>query len=264
MRSVDAGVIKRLAALDVSGALSRIHLRFILPLVIGVLTAIVTVAQVIHGLMHDHPVLVWSFFFGLIGASIIVVARKLKRLGGVEVAFMAAGALFSWWLTGLIPASTPETWWFIVLCGALAICAMILPGISGAFILVILGKYEFITATLKNPFDLSNVMVIALFAVGCAGGLAGFSRVLSVLLHRFHDATVAVLAGFMLGALRKVWPWRDVLAVEVVRGKEIVIQEALAAPRGDVMELVLAFGLMLVGFLLVLGLERLAGGPRKS
>lgn len=256
IRSFNADFFANLLRGDVSGALRLAHVRFLVPLLFGIAAAILTVARLVHYLMEHHPVHLWSLFFGLIAASAVVVGRKLPKLTAPLVGLIAAGAVFSYVLTGLVPATTPETWWFIFLCGALAICAMILPGISGAFILLLLGKYAYITGALKNPFALESLGIISLFLVGCAFGLAGFSRLLSWLFARYHNATIAVLTGFMLGSLRKVWPWKEVLESVVIRGKVKVLAEQNLLPTGDAGHIALAAALALAGFALVLLLER--------
>jgi putative membrane protein len=259
LKSFDADFARRLLRLDLPGALAVSHLRFLLPLGLGILTALMLTSRVVHYLLSEHPVLVWSFFFGLIAASIVVVAKRVKRPGWGCAAALLGGILFAYELVGLIPVETPETWWFIVFSGALAICAMILPGISGAFILLLLGKYEYITRTLKNPFALDNFLVMVLFAVGCVLGLLGFSRLLDRLLSRRHDATVSALTGFMVGALRKVWPFKEVLETKIVAGKELVVRSANVLPADFNTETVQAVGLMLLGLALVLVLDRVSG-----
>jgi putative membrane protein len=258
LKSFDSAFARRLLRLDLPGALAVSHLRFLLPLGLGILTALMLASRMIHSLLADYPVLVWSFFFGLIAASIVVVGRRVKRPGWGCAAALAGGALFAYGLVGLIPVATPETWWFIMFSGALAICAMILPGISGAFILLLLGKYEYITRTLKNPFALDNFLVIVLFAGGCVLGLLGFSRLLDRILSRRHDATVSALTGFMAGALRKVWPFKEVLETKVVAGRELAVRSVNVLPTHLNAETLQAVALMALGLALVLALDRIS------
>jgi putative membrane protein len=215
-------------------------------------------AGIMNYMLNTHPVEIWSLFFGLIAASIFVVGREIKPLNGVNFGFILLGAAGSYLLVGMIPVTTPETLPFIFLCGAIAICAMILPGISGAFLLLMLGKYEYVTRTLKNPFIWDNFVVIAAFAGGAVVGIALFSRVLHFLLQRWHAATVSVLTGFMIGALRKVWPWKEVLESAVIRGKMHVLRTQNVLPDGFNGEAALALGLCLAGVAAVIVLERLS------
>ncbi len=258
IRSFDAAFVRRLLALDVPGALASAHLRFILVLLFGILTAVVTMASVMNHMLHAHPVEIWSLFFGLIAASIFVVGREIRPLSAGNLFFVALGALGSYLLVGMIPVSTPETLPFIFLCGAIAICAMILPGISGAFLLLMLGKYEYVTRTLKAPFAADNFGVIAVFAAGAATGIVLFSRILHFLLSRYHAATISVLTGFMIGALRKVWPWKEVLESAVIRGKMHVLREQNVLPAHLGGEVFQALVLAALGVAVVLVLERLS------
>ena len=260
IRSFNMDFVRRLLSFDISGAVSVAHLRFLACLLFGILTAVVTMAGVMNSMLHNHPVETWSLFFGLISASIFVVGKQIKPLSAVNLAYVFLGAVGSFLLVGMIPVSTPETLPFVFLCGSIAICAMILPGISGAFLLLMLGKYEYVTRTLKNPFIWDNFLVIVVFAAGAGVGIILFSRVLHYLLHRWHAATISVLTGFMIGALRKVWPWKEVLETSVIRGKVHILREQNVLPdalNGDVL---LAMGLVVVGVTLVLLLERLSHG----
>ncbi len=256
IRSFDLTFVRRVFTLDFSGALASAHVRFLVCLLFGILTAIVGMARVMHYMLQTHPVEIWSLFFGLIMASILVVGREIEPLNPLHLGCVALGAIGSFLLVGMIPVSTPETLPFIFLCGAIAICAMILPGISGAFLLLMLGKYEYVTRTLKNPFILDNFLVITVFAAGAVVGIIVFSRVLHYLLERWHGATMSVLTGFMIGALRKVWPWKEILETASIRGKIHVLREQNVLPGGMDGEFFLAVGLACAGIMVVLLLER--------
>ncbi|WP_319584576.1 DUF368 domain-containing protein [uncultured Pseudodesulfovibrio sp.] len=262
IRSFDTRFVRRLLRLDLAGALAGVHVRFLACLLFGILTAVVTMAGFMNFMLNNHPVEIWSLFFGLIAASIFVVGREIKPLNGVNMGFVLLGTVGSYFLVGMIPVSTPETSAFIFLCGSIAICAMILPGISGAFLLLMLGKYEYVTRTLKNPFLWDNFVILATFAAGAAVGIVLFSRVLHYLLSRWHAATVSVLTGFMIGALRKVWPWKEVLESAVIRGKMHVLRTQNVLPDGFTGEVALALGLFVLGVLVVVALERLSSRAR--
>ena len=207
-------------------ALSELHLRFIVTLAAGIALAVVSTAHLMHYLLSEHAVQTWSLFFGLIAASIIVVSHSIKnRISSFPILFL--GTLISYGITGLIPLHTPEEPWFIFFCGVVAICAMILPGLSGSFILLVLGKYAFITAALRNPFMLENTQILLIFLAGCIAGILGFSRILRYGLMRWYDFTIAFLTGLMIGAMRKVWPWKVTLESQIIRGKEYVIRLSL-------------------------------------
>jgi putative membrane protein len=171
---------------------------------------------------------------------------------------LVLGTLLAYGITGLIPLHTPEEGWFLFLCGVVAICAMILPGLSGSFILLILGKYAFITAALRNPFVMENMEILLIFIAGCVTGILGFSRILRYSLLRWHDFTIAILTGLMIGAMRKVWPWKVALESQIIRGKEYVIREENVWPLAN-SELATALLLMALGFGFVIVLEKLSG-----
>lgn len=250
IRSIDSKVISRLLRLDMKGAVAHVHTRFLLFLFAGVAAAVISLARIVSHLLAFHPVPTWSLFFGLIAASIWSVGRKVDDWRLPAACMFFAGGAFAFVLVGLVPATTPETPVVVFFSGMLAICAMILPGISGAFILVILGKYEFIVGTLKNPFLAENMFVIAVFAAGCGVGLAGFSRILKYLLESYRSITMAFLTGLMLGSLRRIWPWKA----------EALQRNVLPEPGPD---LLLPVCLMLAGAALVIMIERLSlpGNP---
>ena len=206
-------------------------------------------------LLQDYPVVVWSLFSGLVAASVIVVAARLSRWHLTAGIAAAGGFGLAWFLVHQVPVSTPETWSFIFFSGMMAICAMILPGISGAFVLLILGKYAFITGTLKNPLILSNMMVIGVFCAGCLLGIILFSRLLHRLLARHHDPTMAFLTGLMAGTLPRLWPWQMVVASRLIDGKIHVIATRNVLPT-DMATALLASTLFILGAATVLILER--------
>lgn len=227
---------------------------FIIPLLLGILIAVVSLANLVSWLLDEHPVHLWAFFFGLVGASILVVGRRVRSwsLPGVGCFLLAAGGAYL--LVGVAPAETPDTpiWFFA--SGAIAICAMILPGISGSFILILLGKYDQVLDAVVDR----DVLTIGIFLVGAVAGIALFSRVLSWLFTRYHDLMMLALAGLMLGSLRKVWPWKETISTRIDRhGMEVAAQEANILPDALDGSLALAVLLCVIGAALVLVLGRL-------
>ncbi len=256
VKSVDAAALKALLQLDFKGFVSRVHLRFLLPLLSGIGIAILSLARLMTYLLLHHPVFTWSLFFGLVAASVWVVGRKVESWNALSMGGFAGGAIFGFWLVGLVPAQTPETPVFVFFSGMLAICAMILPGISGAFILLILGKYAFILSAVKNPFIPENAAILLLFLAGCAVGLAGFSRVLKFLLDRYHAVTMALLAGLMVGSMRKLWPWKVPVETSMIGHKMVVLKERCILPDFGP-DLYIAAACMAAGIVLVMALDRL-------
>jgi len=186
----------------------RIDGSFLFPLFVGILISLFTLGRIIAYWLAVYPIQVWSFFFGLILVSALVILRKIKKHTIGIYVLVVLGAILAYYITTATPATTPESGWFLFLSGAIAIIAMILPGISGSFILLLLGKYAFILQKVLVEF---NVKVIVLFVLGCIVGLLSFSRLINWLLRRYHDLTIAALSGFMIGSLNKVWPWKIVL-----------------------------------------------------
>ena len=255
----------------IKDALTILNWEFMLAISLGIGLAILTLSHLLEQLLVNQPVYLWSFFFGLVLASVLMVSKRVKhwtpRLGAVLV----LGAVASFVLVGLVPARTPESWWFLFLSGALAICAMILPGISGAFILVLLGKYEYVLSAVNGR----DIFTLALVAAGALIGLVTFAQILSWLFKKYHDSTIALLLGLMIGSLRKVWPWKldeawlthaDGSYVLDSFGERIVTQQADILPalvsRADITEFLFAAVLAVVGFGLILLLDRLAGSRK--
>jgi putative membrane protein len=254
--SVNSRFILQALRLNFKQALSGLHLRFLVTLVFGIALAIISTSHLMHYLLTEHPTQTWSVFFGLITASIIVVGHSINNRF-TSFTTVILGILLAYGITGIIPLHTPEDPWFIFFSGMIAICAMILPGLSGSFILLILGKYAFITAALRNPFNLDNLEIILIFIAGCLIGVLGFSRILRYGLVRWHDFTLAILTGIMIGSMRKVWPWKITLESQIIRGKEYVLREENVWPQFD-FEFWIALLLMGVGFLLVILLDKIS------
>jgi len=168
-------------------------------------------------LLNAYPVLIWSFFFGLIIASALIILKKITDWNIWKVIFLISGIAVSFFITAITPAQTPTALWFVFLSGALAICAMILPGISGSFILLLLGKYQFVLEAVNEM----KINVLITVIAGAAVGLLAFSNLLSWLLKRFHGLTVAVLSGFMIGSLNKVWPWK-IAEKQITKGGDTI------------------------------------------
>lgn len=253
--------------LNLREVLRIVNWRFLLFLGLGVLTAIFTLAGFLEHMLVNQPVYIWSFFFGLVLASVFMVSRRIQRWRWPLVAGLILGTVFAFWLVGVVPHQTPNTWWFFLLSGALASCAMILPGISGSYILLLLGKYQEVLSAVNQR----DFVTLGLIAAGAVIGLITFAQVLHYLFKRHHDITVAALIGLMLGSLRKIWPWKtdtawltDANGAFVLDsfGERIVVAQQNALPdlstSAGVLEFLTAVGLALAGGLLVIAIERVA------
>ena len=255
IRSFDLNFLKLILSLKMKDAMNHASWQFLTAVGLGILIAIFSLARILSWLLQNHPILIWSFFFGLILASVYTVSRKLNQWNLFIPLWMLLGAAGAYLLVGMVPVSTPDAPWFLFISGAVAICAMILPGISGAFILVLMGKYHFVLEAVNNH-DLFTLMVVA---AGACVGLIAFSRFLNWILKKHHDMTIAILIGLMLGSLRKIWPWKEAVQNMAERGGGMVsISHVNILPAQWNNEVMVSIGLMIIGFLVVFFMNFLA------
>ena len=210
---------------------------FLLSLVVGIGVSVISLATVMQTLLSDFPIQTWAFFFGLIVASSIFILRGISGWGLREILFLIGGILLGVTICTLSPTQTPDALWFIFLSGAIAICAMILPGISGSFILLILGKYQYILGAVSDLVAgqnvTHNILILAVFAIGAVVGILGFSKFLNWLLARWNKETLIVLAGFIIGSLVKVWPWSNTSAIVCSQFPAVAKLEELAEAAAE-------------------------------
>ncbi|NET23780.1 MAG: DUF368 domain-containing protein [Okeania sp. SIO1H5] len=248
-------------------AWKRINGGFLFSLFLGILTSFVTLAKGIEYALENHPIRLWAFFFGLVVASAFVVLRKVKVWSAPAFISLGVGTATAFGITVLAPATTPDTYWFLFLAGMIAICAMILPGVSGSFLLVLMGKYQ----SLLSAVNERNVVVLIVFAAGCGVGLISFSHLISYLLRRFHSVAIALLSGFLIGSLNKIWPWKKTLETQLDRHGELIpVREMNLLPlqyanlTDSNPYLASAIGFMFIGATLVLTLELGFGSRRQE
>lgn len=252
IKSISKNSLKLLFTGKFAAFWKEINGNFLLSIVTGICISVFSLAKIITFLLVTHPILVWSFFFGLVLASTWFVSKDIKQWNWKTILSYIIGIAAAYYITVSTPTETPDNLFFVFLCGAIAICAMILPGISGSFILVLLGKYFYIMEAVKSL----NILVILVFTGGAFLGITTFSRVLSFALRKFHDITIAVLAGFMLGSLNKVWPWKKTIETYLdSHGVTKPLIETNILPDQLLWE---AIGLMIVGFGIVYFLEKLS------
>ena len=244
----------------------RIDGGFLLILLAGVGTSILSLAGLITWLLHNQPILIWAFFFGLIAASSIYIMRQVRGWNGITGVLLLLGVVVAVYIGMARPAEVEVTTGYLFLCGALAICAMILPGISGSFILVLLGAYSVVLGAVHD-FQISLLLV---FVAGCALGLLVFSHLLGWLLEHYHDPMLAALTGFLVGSLYLVWPWKEVLRYYTSSSGEQkpleqvnVLPMEFARVTGQEPQLLISVLLAAFGVALVLGLERLSAPSRQ-
>ena len=266
IKAVNISSIKVLLKGDFKEFWQQINGNFLIVLFAGIAISLASLAKLMTYLMVHSPIQLWSFFLGLILISSIVILRQIKQWSvGVVIAGII-GIVASYFLTSMSPAQTSDSYLMIFLSGAIAICAMILPGISGAFILLILGKYQLVVGALGNL----DFGIIFVFMAGALFGILMFVRVISWLLHKYHNYAIAVLAGFMMGSLNKIWPWKQVLEFRLNRhGEQVPFIEKNITPNqflettGDSPFIMQAILFMAIGFFIVVVVEKIALSLKK-
>lgn len=261
IKGVDLSVLKILLKGDIKGFWSKLNGTFLVTLFAGIATSVLLISSGMIYLLKNYPEQLWGFFLGLIIASAWLVGKKVTQWNASNIASLVVGIIAAYFICSATPAQTSEELWFVFLAGSIAICAMILPGISGSFILILFGKYEFILGAIKDM----NFTVIATFGLGCIVGILSFSRLLSWLFKSYHNLTIALLTGFMIGSLYKVWPWKNTLETYVDRHGEIkpLIQENMIPSTWNSPEL-MTVGLAIFGLAFVIILDLVASSkPEK-
>ncbi len=258
IKSVNVSSLKLLFSGKVKDFWKAINANFLFSVVIGIGISVLSLAKLMKYLLDHQPILIWSFFFGLVIASAIYVAKDIKGWKAGTIISLVAGIAVAYAITVITPAEAHTGYGFIFISGAIAICAMILPGISGSFILVLLGMYKFILGAVSD----FNLPVIIVFLSGAVIGIVSFSNVLSWLLKKYYNLTITLLSGFMIGSLNKVWPWKEVVKTFTDRHGEIkpLIEKNVLPGRyleatGHDSQLVFAVSLAIFGFALIFLIE---------
>lgn len=259
INNVNLGLLKTLRKDGIAAAWKQLNGTFLVVLFAGIIISIVSLAKGVTYLLDNHPVLIWSFFFGLIIASAWLVGKSVKTWNIPVISMLMIGAVIALWISSIQTVAHVDAKWYIFLSGAVAICAMILPGISGSFILVLMGSYHTVLHAVKEK----ELVTIGLFMVGCLVGLLSFAKVLKFLFSKFKEMTIALLTGFMIGSLYKVWPWKvnvgsEPLVVHSNGKAEWMTANVLPQDYSGDNQLIFAILCALGGFLLVVILERFA------
>lgn len=256
---IDVDAVRLLLKFKLKEFWVHINGTFLIVLLSGILTSVFSLATVITYLLEHHPISIWSFFFGLIIISAVLVAKEIREWNWLVILAALIGIAIAYFVTIASPSQTSNSLIFVFISGAIAICAMILPGISGAFILLLLGKYTYIFTALKE----FNFPVIIVFGLGCITGLLSFSRVISWLLKNYYNTAVALLAGFMIGSLNKIWPWKIPTSYRInSEGLQVPLTEKNVAPTaymeltGNDPLILQAVLFILIGIVLVIVIER--------
>lgn len=269
IKSVDLELLQLIGKGKVKAAWQKIDGNFLALLIGGMCIGIGIGVFAISWLLEHEPIAIWSFFFGLILASCYVIGKDIKQWNPGTIGALLAGAVLVYYVTVAVPSSGNTALWFVFLCGMVAISALLLPGLSGSFILLLLGMYTYILPKVKDLLsgDLSVLPVLITFGVGCLAGLLSFSRVLTWAFKNFEKITLAFLTGLMIGSLNKVWPWQKVIATRISSEGEKTVAFTKSILPGDFAQLqenflygtdpqlVTALACMLGGLVLVLGMS---------
>ena len=258
IKSFDLTAIKLACRFKFKDLFEHIDIKFLSAIGIGVIGSILTVARILEYLFEHHALYVWAFFFGLILASVYFVGKKISQRSTAVVLLFAVGTAIAVWIAFLEPAARNESVPYLILCGAVAMCSMILPGLSGSFVLLLMGNYELVMIEAVNTF---NLKVIIPMGIGAAGGLVVFSRLLSWVFKKFHDQTIALLTGFIFGSLAILWPWKTAIIKTFQKGDEIkekVTGYDYALPELNT-ETGMAIAIMIAGIVIIALVETMAG-----
>ena len=254
IKSFNLSAIKLLFTGKIKAFAQHINLGFLVAVFLGVGVSIISIAKLFDYLFDHHPVYIWSFFFGLILASIYSVAKTISKVTISVVLTFIIGAAIAITITFLTPATENGEIWYLFMCGVVAACSMILPGLSGSFILILLGNYQLVMIDAVNKLDIKTLAPVA---AGAGIGLLGFSHVLAWVFKKFKDQTISLLSGFILGSLPILWPWKEEI-IEVFGEKTKVIGYDWHVPTAFNQEVVFAFGFIIIGIISIWLLEKVA------
>lgn len=277
INGINLSLLKTLKKEGIKAAWKQANASFLIALVIGIGISIITFSKIITHLLETQPIMVWSFFFGLIIASVLLIWKQITSLKPVSILALIIGIILAYFITIIKPVSSPESYSYLFLSGFIAIIAMILPGISGAFILLLMGSYETVIGTINQfregltqmntELISTSLMKLSAFAIGAIIGLKTFSKILHWMFDHHKNTTLAMLIGFMIGSLNKVWPWKEVLETRInSHGKTVPFLEKSILPQnfdGDA-QVLLAITLAVIGFLVIYGMEKVASHLEKK
>jgi putative membrane protein len=255
LKSFDTKSLRLITSIDILGFIKHTNLYFLLAVFGGSIVSVFSIASLFKYLFAEYPILIWAFFFGLIIASIYFVGKRISKWNTTTIFSLAIGTLVAISLSFMTPASENDNLFFVFICGIIGISGMMLPGLSGSFILILMGNYELLMVTAITEL---NILLLSVFFLGSAFGLMSFSHILSWVFKHYKNQTLALLTGFILGSLSIIWPWKEVAESIIIKGKEKIIAYNWYFPNELNTETILAILLILVGILSVYALENFA------
>ncbi len=261
LKSFDIEAIKLLLKFRFKEFAAHVDFGFLVSIFLGIGISIISVAKLLEFLFQSYPVYVWAFFFGLILVSVWFVGKSIGKIDLTAVVLFVVGAIVAIGLSMMNPATENTAFWYLIVCGAVAICSMILPGLSGSFVLILMGNYQLIMIYAVSHFDMGIIVPVA---IGVVVGLLAFSHFLSWILSRYASQTMAVLTGFIFGSLGTIWPWKTPIylmqdGAEILKnGKPIIQSYQMSMPQEFNIEVVIAIILMFAGMAVLWALEKSA------
>ena len=255
LKSLDNKALKLIISIDIKGFIKYTNLYFLLAIFGGSIVSVFSIASLFKYLFIHYPILIWAFFFGLIIASIYFVGKRINKWNTYTILSLTLGALIAISFSFMTPASENDNLFFVFICGIIGISGMMLPGLSGSFILILMGNYELLMVTAVTEL---NLILLSVFFIGSAFGLISFSHILSWVFKNYKNQTLALLTGFILGSLGVIWPWKEVAKSIIVKGKEKIISYKWYLPNELNTETLLAIFLILAGIFSVYALENFA------
>ena len=255
LKSFDTKSLKLITSLEISSFIKHTNLYFLLAVFGGSIVSVFSIASLFKYLFIHYPILIWAFFFGLIIASIYFVGKRITHWNTATIISLIIGTLIAISLSFMTPASENDNLFFVFICGIIGISGMMLPGLSGSFILILMGNYELLMVTAVTEL---NILLLSVFLLGSAFGLMSFSHILSWVFKHYKNQTLALLTGFILGSLSVIWPWKEVAKSIIIKGKEKIIAYNWYFPNELNTETILAILLIIIGILSVYALENFA------
>ena len=252
LKSFDKNALELIISLKIRKFSSYVNLDFLFAVFIGSIISVFSIANIFKYLFEEHPILIWALFFGLILASIYYVGKRITDWNKINIIILLCAALLTFGISMIEPANENDNLFFVFICGIIGISGMLLPGLSGSFILILLGNYELL---MVNAIVNLDYILLITFILGSIAGLFGFSHIISWLLKKHKDKMLSLLTGFILGSLYVIWPWKEKENTEIINGVEKILSYNYYIPQELNIETLFAFGLIIAGALIVIALE---------
>lgn len=253
LKSFDLKALRLITSFKFTDFIQHTNMYFLIAVFGGSVASVFSIANLFKYLFSNYPLLIWAFFFGLILASIYFVGKRIEKWNTISLCTLLIGTIIAITLSLITPSSENSNLFFVFICGIIGISGMILPGLSGSFILILMGNYELLMVTAITDI---NMLLLTTFFIGSVVGLMGFSHILAWVLKHYKDATLAMLTGFILGSLRTIWPWKEIIKSVIINGEEKVIEYNWYFPQTINKDTLLAFLSIITGIMIVYWLEK--------